>query len=635
MKRHPNQITISNLKKFTYPDTIIFVDCETRQDKSVDGIIHHRLWFGCVLIWRIEKTGRKETIVEMSFSTARQFWHIVNDEIQEKQGVYLFAHNLKFDFMVLDGFRLLPEMGFTLQSIYHKFTTSVMKFRNGNRLIQIADSMNYYQTSLEKLAPMVGEQKIAVDFDRPNKKEIMRRCASDVRIIYKAIKLIVDKLQSENLGGFKITAPSISFSIFRSRFMNTDIITHHNDKMVQLERDGYYGGFVQVFKLFEQGQPNLYKLDINAMYPSVMKGNHYPIRMNDVMQYPSLWKMSKLLNYYLATARVTIETDEPCYPYRYTSGIYYPIGRFETVLTTPSLLYALEHGHIKEVHTLVTYLKSTIFDDYIDYMYSQRLAAKHAKDLPSEMFYKIMMNSLYGKFGQTSTENKIIGSCNPDVFESYHGMNVTTKETFREIFAGGSVIQIHESGESRYTFYTIAAHVTDYARMKLFELIRRAGRNNVFYSDTDSLIVNETGYKKLVKEIHPEKLGKLKIEDTGNVFIGFAKKDYLLGDKRKLKGFTRTPMEGNPHLFKSFQSSSFYGAMTRKEISGSYWRVIEKIHNPYVKGVHVKLDGSILPYRLGDDMSLNDERIYTIDIIKDIIKQYATKDVRRSLKKWI
>jgi DNA polymerase family B len=635
MKRHPNQVKITQLVKSNFPDTILFVDCESKQKKLAGNTINHSLWFGCALAWKLSKSDRNESIEETAFTNALEFWLWAIDYIGNKQAVYLFAHNLKFDFMVLDGFRLLAENGFILKSIYHKFTTTVMKFSNGEKTIQVADTMNYFQTSLAKLAPMVGEKKIETDFDNPNKKEIMQRCKSDVVIIYKAVRLIIDKLQKENLGGFKITAPSISFSIFRSRFMKGNIITHHNNEAVAIEKNSYYGGYVQVFKLFEQGKPDLYKLDINAMYPSVMLKNKYPIMLQDIYKEMSLAKFRGLLSNGLVTANVILDTNEAVYPYRHSTGVYYPTGVFETTLTTPSLVYAFQRGHIIKVNKVITYLSDYIFDEFVTYMYNQRRKAQENQDITGALFYKTMMNSLYGKFGQVSSENKIIGVCEPDLFESYHGMDVSTGETFREILAGGSVIQLRETGESRYTFYSIAAHVTDYARMKLFSLIRKAGRNNVFYSDTDSLVVNELGFSRLSKYLHPNKLGYLKIEDTGNVFIGFAKKDYLLGDKRKLKGFTREPVKGKPHIFKAIQSSSFYGAMSRNETSGTYWRMIEKIHNPYVKGCTIDIEGNVIPSFVSGDNKLFTDKIFTVDIIKKMIERYADKNILRSLSKWI
>lgn len=635
MNKLPKHVTIAPITKVTFPDKIIFVDTETKQRKTQGGTIFHYLWFGCVLCWTLEKGDRREKLERSSFTSCYDFWRTVDEFIGEKESVYLFAHNVKFDFMVLDGFTHLPDFGFTLQSLYNKFTTTVMKFKNGKRALTVADSMNYFQTSLSKLAPMVGEKKIETDFDKPNRKEIFKRCESDVTIIYKAVRLIIDKLQAENLGGFRVTAPSVSFSIFRSRFLKDEITTHHNDPVVQMEKDAYYGGFVQVFKLFEVGKPNLYKLDINAMYPSVMKGFQYPIQLCDTIKGVTPNELEQIIPGCLVVADVTISCDKAYFPFRHDTGVYYPVGTYRTTLTTPSISFALKHGYIKEVHKVATYLSTDIFTEFVAYMYKQRMQAKTNKDIASEMFYKMMMNSLYGKFGQTAMEHSIVGECDTSLFESYQGFDVPTNESFREILAGGNVIQIREAGEARYTFYAIAAHVTDYARMKLFKLMDRAGRENVFYSDTDSLIVNETGYAKLKKELHPTDLGKLKVEDTGNVFIGFAKKDYLLGDKRKLKGFTLSSSNTDKHVFKSYQSSSFFGAMKRDEKKGSYWRMIEKIHNPYVRGTWIDEDSTLHPLSLPLEENFLDMKHYTIKEIKHASTKLNNASLRKIIDKWL
>lgn len=635
MTKYTNRVSIEPLKRASIPSMFIFYDCETKSTKDDEGREVHRLWFGHALFWKPSKRGKEEVIEKIDFTENRDFWSWVVEYIKKGDTLYLFAHNVKFDFLVSQGFQVLPSLGFTMQGIYHKFTTTIMRWKDGKRSLVIADTMNYFQSSLEKIAGLVGETKIQVDFDNPNVADLWKRCRSDVRITYKAVRLLLDKLQADDLGGFKITAPSLSFSIFRSRFLKHRLITHHNDDGVKLEKDAYYGGYVNVFQIVGRGQPELYKLDINAMYPSVMLDNAFPVEMVDHVRDVSRAILDLILKSYLVTVRATVQTNEAVYPMRYDGGVCYPVGTFETTLSTPSLLYARKHGHLQKVHELISYKKAVLFHDYVEYMYKNRMKAKETKDRAGEMFYKLMMNSLYGKFGQSSLESKVIGSCDPDEFVSYTAVDADTGETWREIHAGGSVISLKQGDESRYTFYAVAAHVTDYARRVLFDIIKLAGREHVYYSDTDSVLVDDEGLNRVKGLMDELKLGYLKVEDKGDLFIGFAKKDYLLGSERKLKGFSRKPDADNPHKFTTHQSVSFYGVLRARLVEGAYWKTVMKYHNPYVKDCKVDVNGVVHPLYMPDDYGMLGSKVFTLDQIKRLILERMTKRQREKLNAWV
>ncbi|GAH16471.1 unnamed protein product, partial [marine sediment metagenome] len=81
----------------------------------------------------------------------------------------------------------------------------------------------------------------------------------------------------------------------------------------------------------------------------------------------------------------------------------------------------------------------------------------------------------------------------------------------------------------------ISAHVTDYARLYLWKLIQIADIVNCFYCDTDSLIVNEKGYKNLSKFMDKDRLGWLKVEDVSSCVDIRGAKNYTFGDNTRMK----------------------------------------------------------------------------------------------------
>ena len=107
------------------------------------------------------------------------------------------------------------------------------------------------------------------------------------------------------------------------------------------------------------------------------------------------------------------------------------------------------------------------------------------------------MNSLYGKFGQRGRRYEELEDTYDMDVKSWtdvtHPEGIVTH--YRQF--GGIIQAFKDEGESTHSFPAIAAHVSAEARMELWSIINEAGRDNVFYCDTDSVLVNEDGYKNL------------------------------------------------------------------------------------------------------------------------------------------
>lgn len=631
----PDLLTIPKVKRINVPGKFVFVDTETHAAKLSGAMVRHDLKLGHAIYWQ-RLTGKKaEKEQHYTFQNAMDFWEWALSKVNKRETLYIFAHNLTFDFLVLDGFRLLPCLDFTMTSIYYKFTTSVLRFANGSRRIVLADSMNFYPVKLADLARSVGMRKRSINFDTATDKQLAKYCKVDTEIVYRAIRQLVEHTDRHGLGSFKVTAPSMAFSIYRKSFMKHDIVTNHNPEIVAFEKAAYRGGVTQVNKLVQGGSPSLYKLDVNSMYPSQMKGNRYPVRLQEFAGPVSLKMLDRFLAGYMVIANVDLCARSPIYPYTDPQGTCYPLGEFTTTITTPLLKRALANDEIVQVNKIAVYTSAPIFDEYVTYMYGERHKAQMDNDLASALFHKTMNNSLYGKFGQKATESKVISDAPINEFAVYDAFDPAKNEHWREMHAGGSVVFIYDRGEGRYTSYAIASHITDYARLYLFDLARTAGSEHTFYMDTDALIVDQYGRKALADHLDPDALGALKEEDSGNVFIGFSKKDYILGASRKMKGYDQSGRKEQANIFHAMQQVGFFGAARKDLRGGAFWYEVRKRYAPYLRSVNVEDDGRVTPLRLPQEGYSIGAMRYTLAKIKGLTLTHLTDKQRQSVSSWI
>ena len=379
--------------------------------------------------------------------------------------------------------------------------------------------------------------------------------------------------------------------------MPTKIWIHRHEKVIELEKKSYFGGRTEAFYIGKINEPVWY-LDINSMYPYVMKTQKYPIKLIKYSdKFNNLSQLKEIIKKYCVVAEVELDTDEPVYPLRLKDKTIFPTGNFITYLNTPEIKYALEHNHIKNIRQIAVYLARDIFSSYVDYFYSKREECKRNKDNLRATLYKLLLNSLYGKFGQTVRIielDKIIDDCKFEIEEVYDDYG---NKQYDFIYFGNSVFKKTKTkNPSHWSFLAIASHVTAYARILLWQYIKKAGYHNCYYCDTDSVFVNRKGYENLKSDIDDYKLGKLSIEKTADNIVIYGLKDYVFGNDVKLKGIKKNAVKIDTNTFLQLQFPRM-SRVIRDDMSDYIviTKQIKQLKRQYDKGI-VTSSGWVVPF---------------------------------------
>ncbi len=142
----------------------------------------------------------------------------------------------------------------------------------------------------------------------------------------------------------------------------------------------------------------------------------------------------------------------------------------------------------------------------------------------------------------------------------------------------GGLFQVMSSeGEARDSFPAIAAHVTAYARLLLWKLIKRAGLEHVLYCDTDSLFVDTTGASNLRSWVKPTQLGKLKHIGSWPWITIHGLKDYEYPGHVVRKGVRASAVQIAPNTFQQVQWSSLKGLLNTGDITAPSRKTITKV----------------------------------------------------------
>ena len=618
----------------------LFVDIESRVGTRDQPQQEHTLWFGWCCYWRRRPERDRDTIVYNRFTTAAQFWEIVLSHVQARMPLYLVAHNTSYDFGVMQIFEHLEQAGFELYSIYLGNMSVIMRFRRDNQKIIVLDNCNYFSGSLANLGEAIGYPKLDVNPLTMTEAEGDPYCKRDVEILVKLWQFYYAFLDEHDLGCWGTTVPSQAFKAYRHRFMLNKIVIHADADALALEREAYHGGRTSVFWTGDASGETFYKLDVNSMYPYVMARETYPSTFYGTRKHLSISDLEMKMKRFQVIAKVTINTDVPVYPLFSKGHLVHPLGRFDTVLTTPEVKFAIEHEHLERVHVVNLYDHADLFSEYVKFFYGLKSRYKQEEQGAFYLMAKLYLNALYGKFGQKAETWETFDDQPPEAADWKYVVDHKTGHRWRVYQFGGHCWRARATGESNDSFPAIAAHVTAHARLYLWELMMKAGREHVYYCDTDSLIVNESGLERLDGLLDTRSLGALKVEAQADSLEIVCPKHYRLGGAWKRKGIPPKAVPLGNDVFECTQFPSFKTQGRVGEKGGYKTQMIVKHLTGRIFDGTVQDDGWVQPLDAGvlmperylDDIAL--ARITQIEAQRDALQETLPLDHRTVFQLW-
>lgn len=536
----------------------VYVDCEAHRTPYGYNVEKQTLWFGWACYERQRDGGAGETITEdwLRFETAETFWTWLESKAQPHTRTLIYAHNLGYDAALLQLATMSANSGWQMSEYVPDPHLLWVQFTKDGRTLLFVDTLNYFNCSLRYLGESIGVGKLVMPEGTTDSEQWDAYCKQDVNVLRQAMHAYYELLETEDLGHYQRTAASQAYGAFRHRFMKHDILVVADEKLSSLERKAYHGGRTEVF-YDREIVGTTHCLDINAMYPAMMATHLYPtkkVRKGDSL---SLDDLQRYLNWGCVIAEVTLTTDEPCYPYDTGSRVIYPIGTFTTTLTTRELHHALYRNRIQSVGSWAVYEDALLFQNFVLTLHRLRHKYKDEGNAAFSYMCKLLMNSLYGKFGQNG--RRWLPCSDPPidgVIEAYGSCSDSAETLLHRLRFDVWQHQLRDS-EAFESFPAIAAHITADARMHLWQMITTAGREHVFYCDTDSVYCDEVGMQRLHSYIDARVLGALKHEGTYQSVHFRAPKDYRLESYNKVKGVRSTAWAVRDGYYEQDQFESY------------------------------------------------------------------------------
>lgn len=381
---------------------------------------------------------------------------------------------------------------YDLANIFQSHMSLIHIWLNGSKFIKAKmidrkiwfyDVSCYTKYSVKKLGDLVGLPKMSRTDD------VMEDyCERDTEIVYRFVEYLQSLSTSLGLNGVRATLPSMALKSF---LVSREIPKRPSNRVVGIIRRAYHGGLNDCFQIgIIHGQITEY--DVNSMYPFIMLG---------AFPDPSTYYVGKSISR-PGVMCCRVEVPEMFFP---ILGIVkderyiFPVGVIEGLWTTDELRYAESLGcRIERVYGGINFRhEESFFEEWIQKIYKRRLDAVNEVE---KFTWKIMLNSLYGKFAEKGES----------IFWDGHGLKRYTSK----------------SGDHVNVIWS--AVITARARVYLHRLSTSC--DGLLYTDTDSMIYSRGDHFETSND-----LGGVKIAFQGKqIEIQGCKEYRIIGSTIKL-----------------------------------------------------------------------------------------------------
>jgi hypothetical protein len=527
------------------------------KSKSLIVYAHNLSGFdGIFLLNHLLPFGKVEPIIYNSKLIAIKVRLINGKTVTFKDSYLLLPSSIR---KLCKAFKIEESKGlfpFSLRNIFYKGIFPAYKYWTGITLEQYLDMKMEWKGKTWSF-----------------KDEAIKYCNLDCKCLFEILVKFNDLIYNQFSVSIhnSLTLPSLSMRIYKSKFMPQNTIYQLTPNIDRDIRQSYTGGAVDVYKPHNRisswlinyniEYEKLFYYDVNSLYPFIMANTPMPVGTPKAFKGDIRAINPDAFGFFYCEITSPSDIAHPVLQQRIKT-----VGGIRTIAGTGSwtgwifsseLDNAANHKYQFKIIKGYEFEKGYIFKDYIETLYALRM--QYDKDDPMNYVAKLLMNSLYGKFGMKTQSTKvdiynILDEAELKVFNEMVDTEGPAIQDWLQIDNHFIVIRdnipnpYHNEDNDHYhgldVNVSIAAAITAGGRMWMSTL-----KNNpditLFYSDTDSAITN----KPLKSFLVGSNLGQFKLECviTRAVFLAPKVYAFITDDGQeiiKVKGIKQDALSG-------------------------------------------------------------------------------------------
>lgn len=531
-----------------YPRRIICLDSEAAITATENGE-RHDFMLACASFDRwstgYESQEDGDYLETMDY---RELWSWIDSYCKKRERTVLFAHNLGYDLRLTQALKVLPERGWDLSFISVDSDRCFARFNRNSATLALSDSASFLPVPLERIATILGLEKVPLPdmADAPDKW--FERCRRDVEILRQAMFHVLKWLEVNDCGNWRPTGPAQSFACYRHRFMEKrSILIHREPEALAAERRAGWTGRAEVWKHGEFDHV-LHEWDFKLAYAHIAAHSDLPSRYIGTSELDGRELHVPTRQGYAMLYDVTVETERPTVPTMLGEFMVWPTGRFETTLWDCEIELAKQYGARVYAHRSWRYRKAPVLQSWADWIIRELGIRANEADELTQVMLKHWARCLIGRFGIRYPKWERIGESKKSELAFFDCYSADGEDDTKFLQVSNSWFELSGVEEGSDSAPAIMSYIMALSRVQLWDAIQAAGEDELYYCDTDSLIVTTRGSKRLDDYSRNLVGAALLHKGVYQHGIFYAPRAIVLDDQPRIAGLSkRAERTGNLH----------------------------------------------------------------------------------------
>lgn len=525
-------------------------DIETK-----DGLLGKEMYcWSCAI--PIPKSKNLNVLQGFTIESLSSLFKFFNKRLEAKavNEFVIFVHNLGFDIRFIEEYVILKDItykplisgsnviGYVLEDLHVRFVDSYQFLFRKQETSEIEWNVN---PELRKIHCNNIFKKPYSEWSKDDKQRVLDHNRNDVLALheimskFRAFIFEIGKIDMLNC----YTIANLGLKIFRTTIdepiVNPYLYFDKKGKQItySIDKEKYY--FAK--KSYNGGRNEVFDLNYHNDVVYVDKVSMFPFEMyNEMPKGIPHWcsneeeiKLAVLENHKLAIVECNYKPPKnlryPVLPNIRNGKLCFTNEENHGTYCIPEILYALEVGYeIEFIKALIWDESKVIFKSYVDTMYS----IKQNQTGGRKQGGKILLNAVYGKFGQSIDRDEpiIIFADTIDEFikkVDELGIENEIQPQFSEHFQKYYFITNKKCERARpFQIIHLSSFITSYGRVSLVKYMHKLEKMNIpiYYCDTDSVAIN---FKHLSKLTLSHEIGSWDIEEKYDKIRFLAPKGYF------------------------------------------------------------------------------------------------------------
>lgn len=478
----------------------VVFDTEARFE--YDGHIQRQSWL-CGVARFLDRDTRLQSpsVGEVVYEDPDSLWRDIAGFTRGGTRTLVWAHNLAYDIRISRALQILPTLGWELGAIALDGQSAWAKFTWGDHTLVLCDFTSWASVPLARIG---GWLKIP-QTPRPERSDdlggAIERCKGDVRILAQAVVTTLDWLAANDLGALQITGSGQGMTAFRHRHLTHKMLVHDDEEAHRAERRAIWAGRTEAWRHGIYAKGETFEYDLPRAYATCARDLELPTVYVGKVSSCSYSEFQRWTKSRRLLCSCAIETRSPIAPTTNNDRILWPVGRYSSWLWDCEVQALFDHGARVTIGDTFVYTSEPCLHDWATWILA-RLSYVGGVDSPlHRRILKQWSRSLVGRFAMQYRGWDDFGT-SPDADLSLTRMiGPDERPGARLLQVGHKLFNLSSLRDSENPLPQITGYITAACRVRLWDLMCEAGTDHVYYTDTDSLIVDALGRRRLEARI--------------------------------------------------------------------------------------------------------------------------------------